>query len=1085
MVLFVGSMLLVFALILLTVDLGNGFVQRRSIQNAADATALAAVRDLSGDGTCTGDCVTTVNKYSSDNGGPSPLHACSDADPANPTDNKCYAAPYIDKGGVSHPGQIEVRLTKNVQTRFGSVVSGLLKTTGLANFDVSARAVAAVGRAEPPPYTFVSLNSEPTCNHHTLVIRLGGQLTVTKNVYVNSCSNDDGFDLFGPGGNIAAPDIFTHGGWETHDNDTITLHGSATPTCGPGTPNPYSKSPQVPAGTVGCPQTGQPLLTDPFSALPPPALGPPAWCTGCVFPTNITKVKRSGNVATAVTPSTAGLSAGDSITVSGVGFGFDGDYTVQSVVDSTTFTYANTGPNQPFITRKQLTSGVATITTSAPHTLAVNDPVTVSGVPVDPAFATLDTVFNGAFTVTAVPSPTTFQYSRPRPPFTRSVSKEGLDSGVAALTLTADATHQLVLGDIFNTSGLAAVLNGGPPPWTASSVPSATTIKYADSKTMDLPVTNKAVATGTTATLTTSGQHGLSVGDSVTVNTGDSRFDGNFDVINVPANNKFKYTIPAVVANVTNKSVASGVATLTTSTAPPVEVGDTVTVNTGDTRFDGTGNQVVTAVNAGAKTFSYTPGTIATTSWTWSSTTHIVTLTATTPPHDLHSGDTVTISMFGGAKSCMNGTVQVLSSPAPTTTTFSYAVPSACNPGAATGTDNAKATLVTVASQSGSGTVTLVTASIACTPSCGTVTVAGFIPANTTVTPAGTLSATGDVADTATSGSFSPAWVKSTGAFAKNGVGSAAVPAPRTVTSGTVTLPAGTYYGGICIGAADCTGSNCTPPQYSPAMKLNAAVTTTTATTIKVSNNVIPVGDVILIDAERMRVTSIVVGNPSILTVVRGVSGTTADLHDQNAPIYKVDTTPAATVTLDGTYIMAGGGLRVCGSSSLIAPHVLIYNTEDPSTHAINTPGAIDQIAVNTTGDVNIGPQTGGFYQGLTIFQDRNLTVSEDRYGFNHDCDSKSNDQDKTPPDVNETTEWDIALRGAAPHSDPITGASGALGSVSGTMYAPANRALFADAVSGRANLAVVTGCIFIDGGNSTFDFQSNGLFGIGAGLGE
>ena len=36
---------------------------------------------------------------------------------------------------------------------------------------------------------------------------------------------------------------------------------------------------------------------------------------------------------------------------------------------------------------------------------------------------------------------------------------------------------------------------------------------------------------------------------------------------------------------------------------------------------------------------------------------------------------------------------------------------------------------------------------------------------------------------------------------------------------------------------------------------------------------------------------------------------------------------------------------------------------------------------------------------------------------------------------------------------------------------------MFADSVSGRANLAVFTGCIYIDGGNSTFDFQADGLF--------
>ena len=53
-------------------------------------------------------------------------------------------------------------------------------------------------------------------------------------------------------------------------------------------------------------------------------------------------------------------------------------------------------------------------------------------------------------------------------------------------------------------------------------------------------------------------------------------------------------------------------------------------------------------------------------------------------------------------------------------------------------------------------------------------------------------------------------------------------------------------------------------------------------------------------------------------------------------------------------------------------------------------------------------------------------------------------------------------------------------GSISGTVYAPANRALFGDVVSGRANLAVMTSCMTIDGGNSTFDYKPDGLFGVG-----
>ena len=54
-----------------------------------------------------------------------------------------------------------------------------------------------------------------------------------------------------------------------------------------------------------------------------------------------------------------------------------------------------------------------------------------------------------------------------------------------------------------------------------------------------------------------------------------------------------------------------------------------------------------------------------------------------------------------------------------------------------------------------------------------------------------------------------------------------------------------------------------------------------------------------------------------------------------------------------------------------------------------------------------------------------------------------------------------------------------------GTIYAPAQDALFADQISGTANLAVITGCIFIDGATSTFEFNPSELFGVSGGLGE
>jgi hypothetical protein len=76
---------------------------------------------------------------------------------------------------------------------------------------------------------------------------------------------------------------------------------------------------------------------------------------------------------------------------------------------------------------------------------------------------------------------------------------------------------------------------------------------------------------------------------------------------------------------------------------------------------------------------------------------------------------------------------------------------------------------------------------------------------------------------------------------------------------------------------------------------------------------------------------------------------------------------------------MAGGGFQVCGNITLDAPHVMIYNTNDPDpTGGATTYGKVGQVTLNTTGTVTLGPQTrvkDALYAGFTIFQDRGQVV--------------------------------------------------------------------------------------------------------------
>jgi hypothetical protein len=136
---------LLLALILLVVDGANLFVQRRSTQNAADAAAYAAARDLPLDsisGACSGACLTNASDYSVRNAGPA-LDLCG----GDATKSNCIQTPYDGGKCAASPNQcLQVRLTKNVPTFFGGVAS-LFGGGATTSFDVSARAVTGLSPA--------------------------------------------------------------------------------------------------------------------------------------------------------------------------------------------------------------------------------------------------------------------------------------------------------------------------------------------------------------------------------------------------------------------------------------------------------------------------------------------------------------------------------------------------------------------------------------------------------------------------------------------------------------------------------------------------------------------------------------------------------------------------------------------------------------------------------------------------------------------------------------------------------------------------------------------------------------------------
>lgn len=245
----------------IVIDLGDLFFQKRTLSGAADAAALSAGYDLAKRncnsvtdpcyaalGGAGGTLSTTAGHYSGRNAGTATtasLPKCTGVGDMN-----CYTWPYNGDWN-----RVEVKLKKPVSTSFARIF-------GISQVNVSARAVASLRPGEPPPFSFVALNT--SCDNHTLILQVGGRLAVTSGIYVNSCNDHDGFDIKGDKdtnkGELTAPVIQLVGGWEVYDPATVVRVGSGA-NC-PIPPEEYRVGIDPSGGP--CPEMGMPILDDPF-----------------------------------------------------------------------------------------------------------------------------------------------------------------------------------------------------------------------------------------------------------------------------------------------------------------------------------------------------------------------------------------------------------------------------------------------------------------------------------------------------------------------------------------------------------------------------------------------------------------------------------------------------------------------------------------------------------------------------------------------------------------------------------------------------------------------------------------------------
>lgn len=275
------------------------------------------------------------------------------------------------------------------------------------------------------------------------------------------------------------------------------------------------------------------------------------------------------NIATLTTASPHQFIVGEIVTITGAGVNYNGSYEITAIPASNQFSYAATRTNARSIINKSMAADVVTLTTSSAHGFVVNEGVNITNV---------DTSLNGGYTITAVPSTTTFSYKRVRAT-QKDIVVKALSGNVA--TLTTSAAHGFAVGEKVTIENVDSTFNGT---YTITSLPSNTTFTYAKTASN---LSSTAVSGGTVrassreiitrqlvgnvVTITTKNTHGILIGENVTISGIDSTFNGTYIVESIPSGNTFTYS--KIASNVTSNTVSNAfvemLGTITSSSVVP------------------------------------------------------------------------------------------------------------------------------------------------------------------------------------------------------------------------------------------------------------------------------------------------------------------------------------------------------------------------------------------------------------------------------------------------------------------------------------------------------------------------------------
>jgi Flp pilus assembly protein TadG len=271
LIVFVVALPLIISLIALVADGSNLFANKRSVQNVADATALAVARDLPANGTaCVSPCPAMqadATTYSnSNNEGPTADRPPVDHPCADSADTNCYLTPY--KGDNS---SVQIRVKRHVTT----FIAGFM---GLSSAWVQASAAVGLGGVPSAAgnVTPIGVDKANVC--------LAGDTACFNAVHTLNFQNPPGYSLLdldqvSPNAPIAGNTAGTQDMVNWVDNGHPGLLPAnawygAEANAGGHNGMRGSVTPPPPTGLLGAAATGRPLLIPVFGQPPGGATSP-------------------------------------------------------------------------------------------------------------------------------------------------------------------------------------------------------------------------------------------------------------------------------------------------------------------------------------------------------------------------------------------------------------------------------------------------------------------------------------------------------------------------------------------------------------------------------------------------------------------------------------------------------------------------------------------------------------------------------------------------------------------------------------------------------------------------------------------